>query len=556
MTGIRTFVLILVAAGLTTVLSAQSKDRDRNVADRVGAAIEKAVSRITHRPWSFDDEFESDQDTTKARPLPSEDMDDLESQPNTRVISTATTVADSEVVKGNIVVKGANLVIAGTVEGSVRVVGGTLTVKQHGVITGNASVVNGDIIKEEGASIRGYEDRVGATRSRYRESRRLFAERGTSFTVPWMAEQTDLDNVLFRYNRVEGIFLGVGSEKKFSWDGQKRWGMYGSAGYGFKAHHWRGNLGLTRQFPLAVTNGREMFELGVEGYSLTDTKDQWLIGRMENTLAALLIHEDFRDYYQREGVTVHGSYLMAKDDDKAEVTVSYLSDRYESLQNRVEWALFGGDKLFRRNPAITPGQMRSLLVFGGFTSVSRTSSGPEGWTITASGEVAKRSFHSDFDFDRYEFDVRRYQPLGQYEGLNLRLRAGTVAGNAPLQKGFELGGLGTTNAYDFKSDVGNRMILFNAEFIVNGNFLDDLDFWPSWLFRHMNFLLLSDAGLVRTVVPTASASEGFSDIHWSEFRHDFGFGFANRSGSFRIGITWRTDRSEPARFLFRITRPF
>jgi hypothetical protein len=556
MKSLKTIWLLAAACLITATAAAQSGNRERSVGDRIGSAIERAVNSITHQPWWSDEQEEFEQDTTTVRKAKSVDMDDLESQPNTKTYSSATTVGDTEVVKGSIVVKGANLTVAGTVDGDVLVVGGTLTVKQRGVITGNARVINGDIIKEEGASIKGYEDRTGSAGARYREPRKRFAERGTTFNVPWLPEQTNLDNVIFRYNRVEGIFLGLGSDKKFYWDGQKRWSAYGSVGYGFKAHKWRGNIGLARQFPVAVLDGRQLLELGVEGYSLTDSRDQWLISATENTLSALVIHEDFRDYFQREGFTVHGSYFIMQDEAKAELSLAYLVDRYASLLNRVDWALFGGDKVFRLNPPITPGQMRSILFSGGFNTVSRTSAGPEGWNILASSEIAKRSFSSDFDFDRYEIDVRRFQPLGQFESMNIRLRIGTAGGAIPLQKAFDLGGLGTTNAFPFKSETGNRMILCNAEFIMNGNILEDLDFWPSWLFRHFNFLLLSDAGLIRSVAPAASATEGFNHIHWNEFRHDFGFGFANRSGSFRIGITWRTDRAEPVRFLFRIYRPF
>jgi hypothetical protein len=124
------------------------------------------------------------------------------------------------------------------------------------------------------------------------------------------------------------------------------------------------------------------------------------------------------------------------------------------------------------------------------------------------------------------------------------------------QKAFELGGLGSLNAYPFKSEFGNRMLLMNAEYIVNGSLLDDLDFWPTWIFRHVNFLLLADVGMTRLVPASYSASEGFDRITWGELKHDLGFGFANRNGSFRIGMSWRTDVKEPARFVLRFARPF
>ena len=43
---------------------------------------------------------------------------------------------------------------------------------------------------------------------------------------------------------------------------------------------------------------------------------------------------------------------------------------------------------------------------------------------------------------------------------------------------------------------------------------------------------------------------------WNDFKHDSGVAVGNRSGSFRIGIAWRTDHPEPAQFVLRIERPF
>jgi len=153
-------------------------------------------------------------------------------------------------------------------------------------------------------------------------------------------------------------------------------------------------------------------------------------------------------------------------------------------------------------------------------------------------------------------DIRRYQPLGRYDNLNVRVRVGSSEGVLPVQKAFDMGGLGTVPAFPFKGETGNRMLLMNAELVFNGDFLGDIAFWPSWLMREFNFVVFSDAGLVRTMPATASWTDGFNDIHFSDFQHDIGAGIGTRSGSFRVAFVWRTDRSEPARFMFRIARPF
>jgi len=54
--------------------------------------------------------------------------------------------------------KAAVLLYFGTVDGDVLVVGGDLYMKHTGKIIGSARVVNGSILKEDGAIIKGYED--------------------------------------------------------------------------------------------------------------------------------------------------------------------------------------------------------------------------------------------------------------------------------------------------------------------------------------------------------------------------------------------------------------
>jgi hypothetical protein len=389
----------------------------------------------------------------------------------------------------------------------------------------------------------------------YRETRRSFSRSSRTFDVLWQSEQTNWDNFIFRYNRVESVFIGLGTEKKYYWDGQRLWNAYGSIGWGFKSHTWRSNFGLVRQFALLSDEGSGIIEVGVEGYTLTDTKDQWIISQNENTAAALLIHEDFRDYFERKGFTIHTAYYSKHDYVKSELKLAYRADSYDSLSNKVDWALFGGSKKFRANPAIEPGTMRSMMLSGGISTITKTSRAQEGWCLFASAEFAKKSLGGEFDFGQYIFDVRRFQPLGRYENFNVRVRIGSADGVLPLQKAFELGGLGTMNAFPFKSDIGNRMVLVNMEFILNGSVLDDLNFWPTWIFQHVNIILTSDAGFTRSVLSSVAATEGFG-MKLSDFQHNLGVALGNRTGTYRIGLAWRTDKSAPLQFLLRLNRPF
>lgn len=476
-------------------------------------------------------------------------------------IRSDTTIHSGDTLRGPVLVDHATLTIEGVLDGDLVARSATIAMRNDACITGDVRMVESSIERDEEARVMGV---LEQTRSRWIDT---YDDGWLTFRpfhrpLPWTNESWTASPFFVRYNRVEGLFLGLGSPKKYYWDGKRDFGAFGSVGYGFISHRWRANLGITRQYAFAGASSRWLFEAGLEGYSLTDTRDPWIIGQAENTAAAFFLREDYRDYFQREGFSPHIALYRRSSDAVAEVKVAFHADRYTSLADNASWALFGGKRVFRANPAIDDGRMRSVVANLGISSASRASRIPHGWTAFAVAEVSDPvAFGGEFDFEKYVFEIRRYQPLGKHDRVNVRVRGGTAHGVLPRQKMYELGGLGTVPAFGFASMPGdsagaNRMLLINAEYLLSGDVLHDLSFWPSGLLRHVNFILLADAGFTRTVSSSTSPLSGFGGIHWSDFRSDVGIGLANVSGSVRAAVVWRTDRSEPARFIVRFSRPF
>jgi hypothetical protein len=387
-----------------------------------------------------------------------------------------------------------------------------------------------------------------------------FARFGIPRHVSWLDERTRLPDGVFRYNRVEGLFLGVGSEKRYYWDDGRALAAYGSAGYAFKVHRWWGTIGLSRQVALTDAPGH-LLEVGVEAFDDPDSKDQWLIGSLENSLAAILMREDFRDLYERRGGAVHAGYYLRDDGLFGEGSVTYRIERQSSLESRVQWSIFGGDKWFRPNPPIDDGILRSIIVRAGISTDVDARIARNGWDLVATGEFAGRGLGGDFGFEQYIVDIRRHLMLGEYDNIGLRLRVGTAHGILPLQRSYALGGLGTLPGFAFKEYTGvdgraNRMLLLNAEYIVNGGALRDLSFWPRFLFRHINLFFFTDAGIVREESERTSPFQGFGGLTWHELRSDLGLGICSTNGHLRLGAAWRTDRAEAARLYLRIQSPF
>ena len=551
-----TVFMLAMAEAQSTKRETAENDKHENLGQRIGSIVEDVIDRLER-------EFSG---RSAQPPLKKNVFKQVQSQepPGDIVTPVAedsnltyqgnTVIQKGDTVNTNLVVKGGDLTIYGRINGDVLVVGGDLYIRDGAYIGGNIKVINGEVNKDDDAVVVGYIDKGSSKKEKaYREEEKTFRRSSTKLNANWVNETTNLDNFIFRYNRVEGLFLGAGSEKRYYWDDQRSYSLYGSVGYGFKSHQWRGNLGLSRQF--AFDDG-QLFEIEVEGHNLTDTKDDWLIGVHENTAAAILIHEDYRDYFRRDGFGANVGYAMQRDYLTGQVKAGYLSDEYRSMENQTEWSIFGGNKRFRPNPAIVDGRMRSIVSSAGLSTVTTTIYGPEGWSMLATAEVADKNFGGDFTFNRYVADIRRYQPLGRYHNLNVRFRVGTSEGDLPFQKTYEIGGLGTLQGYPFKNEMGNRMLLMNAELIINGDFLGELSFWPSWLMRGVNLLVLTDAGIVRNVDINDLWTSGFTGIKVSDFKHDVGAGIASRNGSFRLALVWRTDRRDTAHFIFRFSRPF
>lgn len=390
-----------------------------------------------------------------------------------------------------------------------------------------------------------YEERF---RDRRRRERVRRMPESVSYPLHWSARITEMDLFLFRYNRVEGIFLGLGSPKRYYWDGEKRFSTYGSIGYGFKTHRWQYSFGVDRWF-----FNRYRFEIGAEGHSIVDTKDNWFIGIGENNLAALFVRQDYHDHFRKDGFSVHAAQYMTQ---VARLRVDYVVDKYRSLPRNTEWSLFGGKRRFRQNPAIDDGMMRSVIVSLDLNNVVVRRGRTQGWNIHASTEFAGGNLGGDFTFNRYLLEVRRAQPLSQYDKLNVRLRVGSSHGTLPIQKSFELGGMGTLNAYSYKEFSGNRMILGNLEYIFSGSVLDELAFWPSGLFSRATFILFADVGMTSVARTDQNFLQGFGKLSGNQWKSSVGVAFGSRDGTSRLAFAWRTDGRGPVKIFLRLQRPF
>lgn len=362
------------------------------------------------------------------------------------------------------------------------------------------------------------------------------------------------DKFLFRYNRVEGLFLGLQSPHKFHWEEERKFTLFGSIGYGFGEYRWRYNVGAAQQF----TAKDNLLEVGVEGHSLTDTPDHWLIGNLENTLNSIFARYDYRDYLERKGFSTWLGWYIRKPIADLQFKLSFADDRYSSLSKNVNWSLFRTKRSYRDNPAIDEGRIRSIIFSFEMHRLNDDVSSLAGWNLSLSKEFAIKALKGDYAFNCYLLDFRWYQPLSQYDNLNTRFRIGTSDnGYLPAQRRFELGGVSTLPAFPYKQFQGNRLLLSNIEYIINGDWLtDNADSPLSFLLDDIGFIVFFDAGFVNSSSDNAALTSGFDKLKFNNIKSDWGFALGSRDGKDRLGFAWRTDVGAPVSIFFRMSRPF
>jgi hypothetical protein len=384
----------------------------------------------------------------------------------------------------------------------------------------------------------------------------------SSFPLPFPV-MTPFGQTFLRYNRVEGLYLGVGKAKKLYWNSKPKIVGIGSAGYGFLNHRWRYSLGL--YLPLYLEN--QIIEFGGEGHSFTDSKDSWIIDRDENTTMAFFAREDFMDYFSREGFSITtGWYMRDMSGINTKAVVAYLHDSYKNMDKKAKWSLFGGDKVFRPQPYTPASNINSIELILGMSTLPASSYTNSGWNIEFTMENAGGFAKGDFDFTQMVLDARRFQPLTAWLNLNLRARFGASDGIVPFQRQFEIGGVSTLPGYHFKEFYGSHVGLFNAEIIFNGSNAVETEGWVQTVLSMANIIFFFDAGSTNSNSVTAVATEdvtlGSLDASFKKnfvlnnWKTDIGFAFGNPDGSTRIGIAWALDKPSVGMLVLRFSRPF
>lgn len=455
--------------------------------------------------------------------------------------------ADDQIL-GNVIVAEGNLTVQGKITGDIIVIDGDIRLSGDAFVAGNIVCIDGRIYQTGRSEASGYLLETNSKNlGRRSENKWLQYDHYRFQHSNWENYSTlpltpIANKVLFRYNRVQGFFVGLNFPKSISKIGQST-SIHGFIGYGFSERKFRYQLGLDRSF---FSRREYRFELGGKFYDLTDTRDDWYITPLENTLSAVLFNSDYQDFYQRKGFELHASQNLTI---FFKGSLIYKNDNYYSLATNTDWALFGKGKSFRENPEIIQGNMRSVTGELYFDTRNDRDFPFSGWYARLSMEVSNDKLNSDYYFNQYILDVRNYIPVSRTEQIDFRIRAGSSEKLLPRQKYFEMGGIGSMRGFGFKEFIGDRLLLGNLEYKVS---------LPGWQpMSDLRFIVFADAGDAWFVEDNSDFRNGFRELNVLKLKSDIGIAIADWKEHIRLNLAKRTDTGNDALvFTLRIAREF
>ena len=448
------------------------------------------------------------------------------------------------------------LTLAGHVTGSVVVINGSIRFEAGSRVDGDVFVVGGPVANPESANARSitlyrelvrYELNEGVLLYR-RELVRDELSAGRAFDFG----RTDvLIAARGGYNRVEGLPVQIGARLTL---GHSNPSILEGSVIGRTAE--LDNPGYSLQIEQMV-GGRRDARLGVRWADEVAPIEQWGLSDRENSLAAFLLHRDYRDHYNRRGWDAY--FRIGKSGMPVDLTIGYSEFDVTPAVVNDPFTLFYNNDPWREEPQPRAARYTTLNTALRYDTRNDEREPAAGWLANVGVEVQVKGS------ERYKFgviDVRRYARLSPNTKLAMRaLVAGSIDGDSlPVFHQQSLGGEGSLPGYELHQfDCGahqvlafgcDRMALVQLEYQSNFSAFSRVarrlgrDFG---LLDNIRWLLFVNSGRAWTEVDAA----GLRGRGTSDFVTDAGVGL--RFGV--LGLYWAvplSDRGTQTNFFVRL----
>ncbi len=275
------------------------------------------------------------------------------------------------------------------------------------------------------------------------------------------------------YNRVEGLFAGVDlAVVPFS---KKKLAFTGGAGYGFAMKAPRYHLSGMANF-----GTDDKIQIGAGYFNYTASNENWIIGEIENSFAAVLLHEDFMDYYVLKGWR---GWAQLQVRELLTLRALFQSAEYGNLKKNTDWSLCPSKrKRFRANPKVAEGKENLIRAAVIIDRLDNPIYPMEGVYLQVAGERSLAPSNDSFSNYMGLFaTLRWFQPTVENQKMSLRLRGAKVWNAAYLpQHLIDFGGIGTLQAYRYKAfQNASGVLLGRLKYDFGGDIMNSPVF--SWI---------------------------------------------------------------------------
>ncbi len=275
-----------------------------------------------------------------------------------------------------------------------------------------------------------------------------------------------LNYIDFRFNRVEGFFLG----SKYKIDSlMQTVSISAKLGYGFSDDLPKGEV-FVKKFFL----DKNKIGIGLNVYrNINNVPDGDYYDPLTISLSSLIGKNDYRDYFLSSGWS---GVVFVKPFEKSNVTLSYIREWHRSLVVNTDFSFISLGNKFRDNPEIAAGKYRAVKFD------FRYGDEPIPFNLISQDEFkfdveysSPKLFNSDYKFTRINFSLiyniktfllnHLFPPI-----LKVGLYGGIAFGELPMQKKFtidtRLSGFapfGVLKTAGIKNFVGDEFISLNLE---------------------------------------------------------------------------------------------
>jgi len=412
----------------------------------------------------------------------------------TRRFEGDATIRPTETIEGNVFLHRGILNVAGTVRGEIIVVDGDVIFEEGASVGGDVTVVGGTIRNVEAAVLAGTVTEFGEGFGLLAQARRIHGghddwradwradrdEWGGSDDRRWRADFGSADfavRVGANYNRVEGLPVQFGPDLRTGGRSPLRLEALAV---------WRTDVGpITNTERMGYAARLEQYlgrnvRVGASVRSTIDPIENWNLDDIEATLATAMLHQDQRDYFEREGWSTWVRYAPRRS--PLDVVFEYRDERHRTAAARDPWTLLNREDLWRNQPLVGEGRIRTVNATASWDTRAGGDFAYRGWYLGATlthgvdggltlpaatgptGATLQTTAYGS-DFSAGLIDLRRYEPVGYGGAIGLRAVAGGSLDGKALAPQFQhaLGGAGTLPGYDLMSaDCGARQAAVQA----------------------------------------------------------------------------------------------